>query len=868
MPAARREVLRAAAPAAMRRQVLGDVYPRGGMGGAALTGLDSREAEARLASVGPNEPAHARRSPLAEIAPLLGNPLALVLLFASGLSALLGQTVDAAFIAAMVALSVVVNFVQTWRSQRAAETLRARVSPTATVMRDGTWTELPRRELVPGDLIRLSAGDLVPADARLLDARDLHVQQAALTGESLPAEKYAAAAEGDPQGSVWLGTSVVSGTAVARVVATGGQTQFGDVVVRLSARAPETEFERGLRHFGLLITRTVLVLVLVLLAASLALHRPPFESLLFAVALAVGLTPEFLPMITTVTLAQGAARMAREHVIVKHLSAIQNLGSIDVLCSDKTGTLTVGELRLDGSYGPDCGEDPRPLALARVNSRLQTGIKSPLDVAILAVEGDGGSSPPGDGWDKLDEVPFDFERRRLSIVARRGEERLMITKGAPDAILDVLRDADPEARRRWREWIAAAGERGVRALAVAYKEAGAQSAWTAADERDLVLAGFLTFHDPPRTDAAEAVAALRRDGVTLKVISGDDPAIARHTCEAVGVEAGEVLSGADIDRMSDAALAHAAEQTTVFARTSPAQKTRILLALKNRGHVVGFMGDGINDAPSLHAADVGIAAPGAVDVAREAADLLLTERGLTVLHGGILAGRRAFGNVMKYLLMGTSSNFGNMLSMALASLLLPFLPMLPTQILLNNLLYDLSQVTIPTDAVDAGWTHKPRKADIGLVRRFMVYVGPISSIFDFLTFFVLLRVFHADEKFFHTGWFVESLCTQTLVLFVIRTFGRPWRSRPSPALVATVLAVVAVGIAIPMTPLAALLGFVPLPMSYFAFLAVATVAYLALVEIVKRAVAGALERGERKEGEREREKKQKDQKLGKMQGQR
>jgi Mg2+-importing ATPase len=807
------------------------------MSGAAMTGLDSREAEARLASVGPNEPARTRRSPLAEIAPLLGNPLALVLLVASGLSAVLGQTIDAALIAAMVIFSVAVNLVQTWRSQRAAEALRARVSPTATVMRDGAWSEIPRREVVPGDLIRLSAGDLVPADARLLEARDLHVQQAALTGESLPAEKDAAAREDDPRGSVWLGTSIVSGTGVARVVATGGATQFGDVVVRLSARTPETEFERGLRHFGLLITRTVLVLVLVLLAASLALHRPPFESLLFAVALAVGLTPEFLPMITTVTLAQGAARMAREHVIVKHLSAIQNLGSIDVLCSDKTGTLTVGQLRVDGSFGPDCREDPRPLALARVNSRLETGIKSPLDVAILAE-----APSDGDGWEKLDEVPFDFERRRLSIVAARGEERLLITKGAPDAICDLVRDADPDAQRRWREWIAAAGERGVRTLAVAYKQAGAQSTWSAADERDLVLAGFLTFHDPPRADAADAVAALRRDGVALKVISGDDPAIARHTCEAVGVEAGEVLSGADIDRMSDAALAHAVERTTVFARTSPAQKTRILLALKNRGHVVGFMGDGINDAPSLHAADVGIAAPGAVDVAREAADILLTESGLTVLHGGILAGRRAFGNVMKYLLMGTSSNFGNMLSMAVASLLLPFLPMLPTQILLNNLLYDLSQVTIPTDEVDKSWTHKPRKADIGLVRRFMVLVGPISSVFDFLTFFVLLHFFHADEKFFHTGWFVESLCTQTLVLFVIRTFERPWRSRPSLALVATVLTVVAVGIALPMTPLAALLGFVALPVRYFAFVAVATASYLVLVEMMKRGVAGALMR--------------------------
>jgi len=792
------------------------------MDAAAPRGLASWEAQERLDHYGPNEPATKRTSPLSQLMPLLGNPLAIVLLVASGLSALLGQTVDAALIATMIVLSVGINMMQTWRSQKAAERLRERVAPTATVMRDGRWQELARRDIVPGDLIRLSAGDLVPADARLAEARDLHLHQAALTGESLPVEKEVGA-------EVRLGTSVVSGTATAVVTATGAATQFGDLVSRLSEPPPETDFERGLRKFGLLITRTVFVLVLVLLAASLAMHRPAFESLLFAVALAVGLTPEFLPMITTVTLAQGASRMAEHHVIVKHLEAIQNLGSMDVLCSDKTGTLTLGEMRVEGSYDAAGRPSPRALELARVNSRLQTGIRSPLDVAILASSADVEDA----SWTKLDELPFDFERRRLSIVAERGGERLLVTKGAPESVCAVC-TSTPEERARQAEWIAQEGERGMRLLAVATRPAGEGPPWTTRDERDLRLEGFIAFSDPPLLEAKATVEAMRRDGVEVKVVTGDESSVARHVVETVGLDPGVVLTGAEIEGMTDTALALAAERTTIFARTSPAQKTRILLALKQRGHVVGFMGDGINDAPSLHAADVGIAAPHAVDVAREAADMLLTERGLDVLHRGVLAGRRAFGNVTKYLLMGTSSNFGNMLSMAVASLMLPFLPMLPTQILLNNLLYDVSQLTIPTDEVDESWLRTPHRSDIGLVRRFMVFVGPISSIFDFLTFFVLLRVFHAGEALFHTGWFVESLCTQTLVLFVIRTELRPWRSRPSVPLAASVLAIVAVGAALPFTPLAGLLGFVPLPPAYLAFVAAATIAYLALVEMAKR----------------------------------
>jgi Mg2+-importing ATPase len=790
-----------------------------------MAGLTQSQAEARLSEVGPNEPASAKGpSALRELFVLLVNPLAVILLIAAVISAFLGEHVGAAVIIAMVVLSVFVNFVQTYRSRRAVERLRERIATTATVLRDGQWREIPRREVVPGDRVRLAAGDLVPADARLLEARDLHVQEAALTGESLPAEREAGA-------EVFLGTSIVSGTATAEVLRTGASTTFGQIATRLAARAPETEFERGIRQFSLLIMRMIFFLVLFVLVVSLAWHRPAFESLLFAVALAVGLTPEFLPMITSVTLGAGAVRMARRKVIVKHLPAIQNLGSIDVLCSDKTGTLTAGAMVLERSVDTDGNPSDAPLRLAWLNSRFETGIKSPLDAAILA-------RTPADveGWAKRDEVPFDFERRCLSIVVERGQERLLITKGAPESVLARVA-LDDAARARSEQTCGELHARGLRVLAVASRPFEGTRC-VAADEAELVLAGFIAFADPPLPDAADAISDLRRDGVAVKILTGDNELVARHVCGDVGLDVEAILLGSDIDRMSDPALAHAAERTTVFARVSPAQKTRILLALKHRRHVVGFLGDGINDAPSLHTADVGISVASAVDVARDAAEIILLERNLRVIHDGILEGRRAFGNVMKYLLMGTSSNFGNMFSMAGAALFLPFLPMLPTQILLNNFLYDLAQVTIPSDRVDEPWLRKPHAWDIRLIRNFMLFVGPVSSVYDFVTFFVLLKVFHAGERLFQTGWFVESLATQTLVLFIIRTMGSPLRSRPSAALAATTVAVVLIGGVLPFMPLASQLGFVPLPATYFAFLAVATATYLVLVEIVKRRLFG------------------------------
>ena len=808
-----------------------------------FTGLTSLEAAERLGKFGPNDPAPPRqRSVAAELLMLFANPLVIILLFAAVISGFIGQWLDTGIIVGMVLIGAAINFYQTYRSKVAIENLRARVAPTATVLRDGQWQEIKRQVIVPGDVVRLSAGDLVPADARLLTARDLYVQQAALTGESLPSEKEATAdaksSAPEARNMVFLGTSVVSGTAVAEVVATGKQTEFGDIAERLAARPEETAFDRGLRKFGALIMRAVVFLVLFLLVVSIVLHHDMLQSLLFAVALAVGLTPEFLPMITSVTLAKGAVVMARKKVIVKHLSAIQNFGSIDVLCSDKTGTLTTGNMVLDRSIDPFGHPADRPFELAYVNSKFETGIRSPLDAAILKKP-----CATADAFEKRDEIPFDFERRRLSIVVEQGGNRTLIVKGSPEGIFPLLTSYEsdgtiqpvtPDTLSSFRATYEGLSSEGFRVLAVAYANVSPRPAYSVADEPHLTLAGFMAFGDPPLADAGEAIAALKRDGVEVKIITGDSDLVSCRICGDVGLDAGKIVLGTDLDKMSDSALAHVAEQTTVFARVSPAQKNRIIMALKHRSHVVGYMGDGINDAPSLHAADVGISVSTAVDVARDAADIILLEPGLRVLHDGILEGRKAFGNVMKYLLMGTSSNFGNMLSMAGASLFLPFLPMLPTQILLNNFLYDMAQVTIPTDNVDEAYVRSPQHWDISLIRNFMIFIGPISSIYDFLTFYVLLHFLHAGQEEFHTGWFVESLATQTLVLFVIRTVGNPLRSRPSPALAATTLGIVLIGLLLPFTPVAHDLGFVPLPPIYFAFLAGATVTYLLLVEMAKR----------------------------------
>jgi Mg2+-importing ATPase len=808
-------------------------------------GLATEAASRRLRTYGPNEPTPRHSAGTAqELLRLLLSPLVVILLLAAGLSFALGDHVEAVIICGIVTISLTIDFVQTHRSATAARRLARLVATTAFVKRDGRYEEVPFAQLVPGDVIKLSAGDLVPADCRLLQSRFLSVNQAALTGESLPVDKAAdGAASGDAAeagNAIFLGSSVVGGTAEALVVHTGAATELGHIGRSLATRAPSNEFERGMSAFAALIARTVAFLVLFVFLVNAWFGRNPLESFLFAVALAVGLTPEFMPMIVSVTLAEGALRMARRRVIVKHLPAIQNLGAVDTLCSDKTGTLTEGTVRVVALTNPWRHDTGRLAELACVNAAFETGLRSPLDLAILGLP----EQPSIAAWEKLDERPFDFVRRRVSVLARHSDgRRLLVTKGSPESVLDVcdyrltdagVRPMDAEDRSGALEAFAAESRLGHRSLAVAYREETCQPVTTDVDETGLVFAGLISFEDPPLPGVTETLAALQQQGVNLKILTGDDPLIAERVCAQVGLAINRVVTGPDVDQLSDPALGAVAEQVRLFARLTPAQKVRVILALKQRGHVVGFLGDGINDAPSLHAADVGISVAGAVDVAREAADIILLEKRLAVLLDGITEGRKSFGNIMKFIMMATSSNFGNMFSMAGATLVLPFLPLLPVQILLNNLLYDLSQLTIPSDAVDTELTATPKQWNMRLVRDFMLVFGPISSLFDYVTFGALWFIFHAQPDLFRAGWFVESLATQTLVIYVIRTVRAPWRSRPSPALVVSTLAALALGVLLPLTPAATALGFARPPVAIYPFLVGVVVIYLALVEFAKR----------------------------------
>ena len=594
--------------------------------------------------------------------------------------------------------------------------------------------------------------------------------------------------------------------------------------------------------------RLTLLLVLFTLLVNVVMDRPLLESFLFAVALAVGLTPELLPMVVSVTLARGAMRMAQARVIVKRLSAIQDMGAMDILCTDKTGTLTEAKIRLERHVDPQGAPSHRVLELAYINSFFESGLKSPMDEAILAHEHIDVSS-----WAKIDEVPFDFERRRVSVLVERGGERLLVLKGAPEDVLRLctqyesggsqpgspdassLQPFDDAAHEQAQALFGQLGQDGFRVLAIAWKrEPGTLVDAVVGDESELVFAGFAAFLDPPKASARVALEALAASGVAVKIITGDNELVTRHVCAELGITVDGVLSGAEIAAMNDDALCARVEEVNLFCRANPQQKNRVLLALKARGHVVGYLGDGINDAPSLHTADVGISVDGAVDVAKQAAAMILLENDLVVLHAGIREGRRTFGNVMKYIMMATSSNFGNMFSMAAATLFLPFLPMLPLQVLLNNFLYDLSELPLPADNVDEDDLARPRRWDMGFIRTFMMTIGPVSSIFDFLTFWLLLAVLQADKALFRTGWFVESLATQVLVIFVIRTRASPFKSRAHPALAITSLGVVALAIILPFTPLASVLGFAPLPLRFIALLLGLTVIYLALVEMVKR----------------------------------
>jgi Mg2+-importing ATPase len=832
-------------------------------------GLSSAEAKRRLQQFGFNVVnARKKRSLLLPLLSRFRNPLVVLLLVASLISAFTADISSFIVIMTMIVLSVTLDFLQEYRAEQAVDALRHSVAVRTSVLRDQHIIELSVEQLVPGDIVLLSAGNLVPADGRVIDADDFFVNQALLTGEPYPVEKHAGHKEehisdlhmaalnhaediktdmASAYSTVFAGTHVVSGSAKVLICVTGSQTVLGNIAVALDINTQATAFEHSTYRFGMLILRLTFFLVMFVLLVNLLQQRPWLESFMFALALAVGLTPELLPMIITVTLSRGAMRMSRQHVIVKRLSAMHNLGSMDVLCTDKTGTLTEARISLERHLDSAGRNSECVLRWAYLNSFFETGLRSPLDEAILRHE-----KLDISAWSKVDEVPFDYERRRVSVLLRhetadprRGAEHFLVVKGACGDLLRLCSHYEPSAGLvnpidadklcLLNEQSAQLAHQGFRVLGIAWRQVENDCRHAnVSDESKLVFAGFAAFLDPPKASASLALAQMQKSGVAIKVVTGDNELVTQYVCTELGLCVGDVLTGSEIATMDDSALQARVDSVNLFCRVTPALKSRVLLALKQRGHVVGYLGDGINDAPALHLADVSISVDSAVDVAKDAADLILLQHDLNVLHQAVLEGRRTFGNIMKYVMMGTSSNFGNMFSMAGASLFLPFLPMLPIQILLNNLLYDLSETTIPFDHVDQEYLKKPRQWDMQLIRNFMLLIGPISSIFDFLTFYVMLVVLHAQAALFRSGWFVESIATQVLVIFVIRTRRNPFKSKPNIWLASSSLLVVAIAAALPYTALGRYFGFVPLPAVFFGILMGMVMLYLVMVELGKR----------------------------------
>ena len=811
-------------------------------------------AKERALNVGPNEVGQEKpQTWLIRLLKIVLNPLVILLSTLSAVSYATGDARAGTVMAMMVVLSVGLRFLQEARADAAAAKLRAMIHVTATVVRDGVPKEIPLHDLVPGDIVHLSAGDMIPGDVRLLSSKDLFVSQGSLTGESLPVEKIhdqesrTVVSPTELKNICFMGTSVQSGTATAVVVTTGVQTYFGSMARSITGERVQTSFDLGLNRFTWLMIRIMAVMVpLVFLINGFTKHDWK-GAFFFALAVAVGLTPEMLPMIVSVCLSKGALAMSRRKVIVKRLNSIQNFGAMDVLCTDKTGTLTEDRVVLVRHCNVAGRETEEALLNGYLISYFQTGLRNLLDRAIL-------DSPDFHGmavvekYKKLDEIPFDFTRRMMSVLVEDPEGKaVLLTKGAPEEVFQhsshfeldgKLSPMEPSLIVGLKEEYEGLSSDGFRVLALATKELTGKQICTKTDERELVLRGYVAFLDPPKSTAARALEALHRHGVTVKILTGDNPLISRKICKDVGLAADPMLLGADVEKLSDEKLGEAVETTTLFARLSPAHKERVIRMLRIKGHVVGFMGDGINDAPALKAADVGISVDTATDIAKESADLILLEKDLTVLEGGVVEGRKVFANILKYIRMGASSNFGNMFSVLGASAFLPFLPMAPIQVLTNNLLYDFSQVPIPNDAVDDEQVARPRPWNIAEIKRFILFIGPISSIFDYTTFFVMLRVFHCWDpgraSLFQTGWFVESLMTQTLIIHVIRTNKIPFiQSQASSALTFTTLSIMAFGIWLPYSPLASSLGFTHLPTLYWPILVVTMLAYVVLTQLIK-----------------------------------
>jgi len=841
--------------------------------GTSATGLTTEEVERHLETYGSNEIAKKERgSILIEFLSRFKNPLVIILVIAAIVSGFLGELLNAIIILSIVLMSVILDFIQEYRAERAAEALRKRVATTATTFRNGTKQDIEISELVPGDVIALSAGDIIPADSRIIRARDFFVDQSALTGESFPVEKTAEPVTNIDitDTSKWnnylfMGTSVTNGTAIAVIIKTGNSTQYGEIVRKSVVRKPETEFERGLRRFGFLIMRITFILVLLVFFINASFKRGVLESLLFAVALAVGLTPELLPMILSINLGRGATAMSKKGVIVKRLASIQNFGSMDILCADKTGTLTENRVTVVLHVDMEGKDSEKVFLYSLVNSRCQTGLRSPLDEAILKHE-----EVTTDHYQKIDEIPFDFIRKRLSVVVSENRETILITKGAPEEIAKVIShyeldgkiyDLTSEARSKIERKYRDLSSQGFRVLSVSYRMVGeGKTAYSITDENDMVFLGFIAFMDPLKETAGESLELLRQTGVKLKVLTGDNEIVTGKICQQLGfqvyqfrrgrkyddrvghvmrsveVEPINIVPGSEIEAINDDALARVVERVDIFTRVTPAQKNRIMNALRANGHVVGFIGDGINDTPSMKVADVSISVTNAVDIAKESADIILLRNDLKVISDGVIEGRRTFANTLKYIFTTTSANFGNMLSMAGASLFLPFLPLLPVQILLNNFLSDLPAATIATDNVDSELIKQPRRLEVRFVRSFMIIFGLVSSVFDYFTFALLLFVLHLQNapELFRTAWFIESLLTELCVALVVRTRRLSFQSKPSRYLLISTVGIAVVTLLIPYLPFRELFSFAPMQLWLMATLIGITLAYMIATEVTKR----------------------------------
>lgn len=841
--------------------------------GTASIGLTTDEAAKRRESYGFNEVTKKRRTPLhIEFLLRFRSPLVIILVIAAIISGVLGEIINASIILTIILLSVILDFTQEYRAEKAAEALRKRVATTATVFRDGVKQDIEVAELVPGDVVALSAGDIVPADARLIGARDFFVDQSALTGESFPVEKTCEAiSQTDANDTskwnnyLFMGTSVTNGAATAVITRTGSSTQYGTIVRATEDRKPETEFERGLRRFGVLILQVTFVLVILVFAINASFKRPVLESLLFSVALAVGLTPELLPMILSINLAQGATAMSKKGVIVKRLASIQNFGSMDVLCSDKTGTLTENRVTVITHVDLDGNDSEKVLLYSVLNSRYQTGLRNPLDEAILRYKEIDTAS-----YVRMDEIPFDFVRKRLSIVISHDNETLLITKGAPEEVAKVVSryelsgqifeltiEASNKVERKYREL----SSQGFRVLSVCYKKLTEnKKTYPVSEETNMVFIGFIAFTDPLKETAGESLEQLRQAGVKLKVLTGDNEIVTGKICQQLGfqvyqfrrgrkydnaagqivrtteIEPINIVTSSEIQNIDDDALARIVERADIFTRVTPGQKNRIMNALRANGHVVGFMGDGINDTPSMKVADVSISVTNAVDIAKESADIILMRQDLKVIIDGVIEGRKTFANTLKYIFTTTSANFGNMLSMAGASLFLPFLPLLPVQILLNNFLSDLPAAAIATDNVDPELIDLPRRLEVKFIRSFMIIFGVVSSVFDYVTFGLLLFILHLRDvpDLFRTAWFVESLMTELGVALVVRTRRLSFQSKAGRYLLIITIAVALITLMVPYLPFARMVGLVPMPIWLMATVIGITLAYMISAEATKK----------------------------------